>query len=202
MELIDFGPATATMRRLVLGTSDDQLTAPTPCPDYTVGDLVQHIGGLTLAFTAAAHKQELPGGPQGGSGDASKLETGWRLLIARDLEVLAESWRNPAAYEGLTMAGPVEMPGGEAAKVTLNELVVHAWDLAVATGQRYAADPTSLQICLDFAAPFSTPETADQRGDAFGTVIEVPGDAPALDRLLGMMGRRASWRPSPLALRG
>ena len=37
MEPIDFGPATATMRRLVLGTRDDQLTDPTPCPDYTRG---------------------------------------------------------------------------------------------------------------------------------------------------------------------
>ena len=196
MEPIDFGPATATMRRLVLGTRDDQLTATTPCPDYTVGDLVQHIGGLTVAFTYAAHQQPMPGGPAGGSGDASQLETGWRLLIARDLEVLAESWSNPAAYVGLTMAGPVEMPGSEAAKVALNEVVVHGWDLAVATGQRYAADPTSVQTLIDFALPFSTPETADQRGDAFGTVIEVPDDAPALDRLLGYMGRRADWRAS------
>ena len=194
MELIDFGPATATMRRLVLGTRDDQLDDPTPCPDYTVGDLVQHIGGLTLAFTGAAHKEPVPGAEQGGTGDASQLETGWRLLIARDLEVLTESWRNPAAYEGTTMAGPVELPGAEAAAVALNELVVHGWDLAVATGQRYAADPASLDLCIAFARPFSTPETADQRGDAFGTVIEVPEDAPALTRLLGMMGRRADWR--------
>jgi uncharacterized protein (TIGR03086 family) len=194
MEPIDFGPAAATMRRLVLGTRDDQLADPTPCPAYTVGDLVQHIGGLTVAFTYAAHQQPMPGGPAGGSGDASQLETGWRLLIARDLEVLTESWRNPAAYEGLTMAGPIEMPGSEAAKVALNEVVVHGWDLAAATGQRYAADPTSVQILIDFALPFSTPEAADQRGDAFGTVVEVPDEAPALDRLLGLMGRRASWR--------
>ncbi|HET9420534.1 MAG TPA: TIGR03086 family metal-binding protein [Nocardioides sp.] len=194
MELIDFGPATATMRRLVLGTRDDQLGDPTPCGDYTVGDLVQHVGGLTLAFTGAAHKQPVPGADQGGTGDASKLETGWRLLIARDLEVLTESWRNPTAYQGSTMAGPVELPGSEAAVVALNEVVVHGWDLATATGQRYAVDPTSLAICTEFARAFSTPETADQRGDAFGPVIEVPEDAPALTRLLGMMGRRADWR--------
>ena len=71
----------------------------------------------------------------------SQLETGWRLVIARDLELLAESWRNPAAYEGTTMAGPIEMPGSDAATVALNEVVVHGWDLAVATGQPYAADP-------------------------------------------------------------
>jgi uncharacterized protein (TIGR03086 family) len=73
-------------------------------------------------------------------------------------------------------------------------VVVHGWDLATATGQRYAVDPTSLRICIEFARAFSTPETADLRGDAFGTVIDVPQDAPPLDRLLGMMGRQASWR--------
>src|ERR671915_402700 len=108
MELIDFGPATATMRRLVLGTRDDQLGHPTPCTEYSVGDLIHHIGGVTLPLTGAAQKEApppaFPGaekkdpGPDaggGGSGDASRLEAGWRLLIARDLEVLAESWRNP-----------------------------------------------------------------------------------------------------------
>ncbi len=194
MEPIDFGPATATMRRLVLGTNDDQLTDPTPCSEYSVGDLMDHIGGLTLAFTYAAHQEPMPGGPAGGSGDASRLETGWRLLIVRDLDVLAESWRNPAAYEGSTMAGPIEMPASDAAVVALNEVVVHGWDLAVATGQEYDADPTSLAICTEFARAFSTPETEDQRGDAFGPVIEVADDAPDLDRLLGFMGRDASWR--------
>ncbi len=159
-----------------------------------MGDLGQHVGGLTLAFPAAAHKRPGPGAADGGSGDAALLETGWRLLIARDLEILAESWRNPAAYEGRTEAGGVDLSGAEAAVVALNELVVHGWDLAVATGQRYAPDPTSLRICTEFAEAFSTPETADQRGDAFGTVIEVPADAPPLHRLLGLMGREASWR--------
>ena len=196
MEPLDLGPATATMRRLVLGTRDDQLTDPTPCADYTVGDLVHHIGGLTLAFTGAAHKQPVPGSENGGTGDASQLEPGWRLVIARDLELLAESWRNPAAYEGTTMAGPIELPGSDAAAVALNEVVVHGWDLAVATGQQYAADPISIQICTGFARAFSTPETADQRGAAFGPVIEVPDQAPDLDRLLGLMGRPAAWRPT------
>ena len=187
------------MRRLVLGTRDDQLGDPTPCPAYTVGDLVQHIGGLTIAFTAAAHKRTLPGAAGGGSGDASMLETGWRLLIARDLEVLAESWRNPAAYEGMTMAGPVEMPASEAAKVALNEVVVHGWDLAVATGQRYAVDPVSLQVCTEFGASFELPDDVPPEDRPFGTRVPVADDAPPLERLLGLMGRRASWR-SPLTV--
>ena len=108
--------------------------------------------------------------------------------------MLTESWRNPAAYEGTTMAGPVELPGAEAAAVALNEVVVHGWDLAVATGQTYAADPASLEAASSSPGPSRRRRLRDQRGDAFGTVIEVPEDAPALTRLLGMMGRRADWR--------
>ena len=29
---------------------------PTPCPAYTLGDLIEHVGGLALAFSAAADK--------------------------------------------------------------------------------------------------------------------------------------------------
>jgi uncharacterized protein (TIGR03086 family) len=191
METFDFGPATTTMSRLVRGVTDEQLAASTPCPDYTVADLIDHIGGLTVAFTGAATKTPVPGAASGGSGDGSRLEPGWRDRIATDLERLAEAWRDPSAYAGDTMAGPIEMPGPEAASVALNEVVVHGWDLATATGQPYDVDDASVHLCMGFAAPFSTPEAADQRGDAFGPVIPVPDDAPPLNRLLGMMGRSA-----------
>lgn len=191
MDTIDFGPSTTTMSRLVRGVTDEQLTSPTPCTKYTVADLVDHIGGLTLAFTGAATKTPVPGAENGGTGDGSRLEEGWRTRIAADLEVLAAAWRDPAAYDGTTMAGPIEMSGPEAAAVALNEVVVHGWDLAQATGQPFAADEASLETCLGFAQAFSTPETEELRGDAFGPVIDVPADAPALDRLLGLMGRSA-----------
>lgn len=192
METIDFGPATTTMRKLVTSVTDDQLSGSTPCPDYSVGDLVDHIGGLTAAFTGAARKQVVPGSEEGGSGDASRLEPGWRDRIDRDLAALAEAWRDPAAYEGEATAGGVTMPGPIAASVALNEIVVHGWDLATAIGHPFEATDEDVAACMAFAEPFSTPEAADQRGDAFGPVVEVPDDAPPLERLLGMMGRKVS----------
>lgn len=192
METIDFAPATTTMRKLVTSVTDDQLSGSTPCPDYSVGDLVDHIGGLTVAFTGAARKQVVPGSEEGGSGDASRLEPGWRDRIDRDLAALAEAWRDPAAYEGEATAGGVTMPGPIAASVALNEIVVHGWDLATAIGHPFEATDEDVAACMAFAEPFSTPEAADQRGDAFGPVVEVPDDAPPLERLLGMMGRKVS----------
>lgn len=191
MEPIDFTPATSTLRDLVAAVRDDQLTEATPCEKYAVGDLVEHIGGLSLAFTGAARKQPVAGGAEGGSGDASRLEPGWRDRIDRSLAELAEAWRAPAAYEGETEAGGVRMPGPIAASVALNEVVVHGWDLATALGRPFEVSDEDVAACMAFAEPFSTPESADMRGDAFGPVVAVPDDASPLERLLGMMGRRA-----------
>ena len=192
MDPIDFGPATETVRHLVASLTDDDLARRTPCPDYAVGDLVEHLGGLSQAFAGAARKAPLPGSEQGGSGDASRLEDGWRDRIQANLEDLALAWREEGAFEGMTKAGPFDMPAPEAAAVALNEVVVHGWDLATALGRPYAVRDEDLAACLAFAEPFSTPETAAMRAPAFGPVVPVPDDAPPLVRLLGLMGRRAA----------
>ena len=189
MTTLDFGPTTTALATLVRGVRDEQLGGPTPNPGRSVGDLLDHIAGLALAFTAAARKEEPPGGGNP-TADVSALPDDWRVEIPDRLAALADSWRDPAAYEGEANAGGVVMPGPIAASVALNEIVVHGWDLATAIGQPFHADDADVAACMAFAEPFSTPETADQRGDAFGPVVPVPDDAPALVRLLGMMGRR------------
>lgn len=191
MTILDLGPATTTLRGLVASVTDDQLGLPTPCTKYTVGDLVEHVGGLAAAFTGAARKQPAPGSDQGGSGDASRLEAGWRERIDADLAELAEAWRDPSAYEGMTAAGGIDLPGDIAASVALNEVVVHGWDLATALGRPFAVTEADVAGCMAFAEPFSTPETTDERGDAFGPVLPYDEDDAPLTRLLAMMGRRA-----------
>jgi uncharacterized protein (TIGR03083 family) len=52
--MVDLGSAAAQMSRLLERVTDDQLTQPTPCPAYTLGDLIDHVSGLSQAFTAAA----------------------------------------------------------------------------------------------------------------------------------------------------
>ncbi len=194
MDLVDFRPTTTTLAALVRGVRDDQLTVRTPCPDYTVADLLDHIGGLSVAFTCAATKQDLAG--QAPSADGARLEVGWRDRIARSLDDLGEAWQDPGAYDGLTMAGPVEMPGDQAALVALDEVTVHAWDLAVATGQPYPADPAAVAACQAFVASFEPPPGgAADDGGLFGPPVAVPSDAPALDRLIGATGRDPGWSP-------
>jgi uncharacterized protein (TIGR03086 family) len=189
----DFRPTTTALAELVRGVRDDQLTGRTPCPDYSVADLLDHIGGLAVAFRAAATKEELPGGGAP-SADGSRLEDGWRDRIAGALTELGEAWQSPTAYDGTTMAGPVELPADQAALVALDEVTVHAWDLAVATDQPYPADPAAVEACRGFVAAFEPPPGgAADDGGLFGPPVAVPADAPALDRLIAATGRDPAW---------
>lgn len=194
-DLIDLRPAAHQLATIVRGVSDAQLTAPTPCPEYTVGDLLDHIGGLAKAFTWAATKESLGMPDQTASADASRLGADWRERIPADVEALAAAWQEPDAWAGMTKAGPVELPGEIGGLVALDEIVVHAWDVAAATGQPFAVDDAALEAVHGFAAMFSGPGTEEQRAGGFGTELALPADAPLLDRVLGMLGRDAGWTP-------
>ena len=195
-QILDLGPTTRAVARLVQGVSDTQLDAPTPCAAYTVGDIAEHIAGLTVAFTAAARKEGISASQDAPPlGDASRLGPGWRDRVVADLAELADAWQDPSAYDGQTQAGGVDLSGAEAGIVALNELVVHGWDLARASGQSYDVDDAAVATCVEFGELFSGPGTEEMRGDAFGPVIEVPADATPLDRLVGLMGRDPNWAP-------
>lgn len=191
----DFGPSTRLVTDLLRDTSDAQLGDPTPCPGYTVGALCDHLVGLSTAFALSARKEPIPGGGQP-SGDAGALAPDWREQAATNLADLAEGWTDQAAYEGMTQAGPIDLPAEVAAQVALNEVVVHGWDVAVATGRGYDPDPSAVEVCLAFVSSFEPPEGgAADDGGLFGPPVPVPDDAPALHRLLGLAGRDPDWTP-------
>ena len=194
MDTLDFEPATSAVAALVAGVRDDQLGDPTPCTGTSVADMLDHIGGFPTAFIAAARKERLEGRAAAPRADGSNLDEGFRDRIARDLAELAEVWRDPAAYDGMTQAGPVELPAEVAALVALDEVVVHGWDLARATGQAYDPGEAAALACLGFAQSFEPPKEADD-GGLFGPPVPVPDDAPTLDRLAGATGRDPRWAP-------
>lgn len=196
MTLVDLAPAARRMADLITRLADDHLEGPTPCPAYTLGDLVEHVGGLALAFTAAASKQTDGIGSQPPSGDRSRLPDDWRTCIPRDLAGMAEAWRDPAAWTGMTRAGGVDLPGEAAGIVALDELVIHGWDVARASGQPYDCERELLEAVHGFVAQFSGPGQEEARQGLFGPVVPVPDDAPLLDRVIGLAGRDPAWSPS------
>ncbi|MCF6745851.1 TIGR03086 family protein [Blastococcus sp. KM273128] len=187
---LDLGPATAELARVVAGVREDQLGDPTPCLGMPVAGLLDHLLGLTLAFRLAAEKTPFDGGP---SADAAALAPDWRTLLPARLEALAAAWREPDARAGEAEVAGVRMPAAVMALVALDEVVVHGWDLAAATGQPYRPDPAAVEACTAFVGDRSDP--ADEPEGLFGPVVPVPDDAPALHRLLGRTGRDPGWRP-------
>jgi uncharacterized protein (TIGR03086 family) len=183
------------MSALITAIPDGALDRPTPCTDYSLGDLVEHVGGLAQAFTQAAEKSVSPGSSSAPAPDGARLEAGWRARIAADLERLGSAWQQPDAWVGMTEAGGVQMPGDLTGLVALNELVLHGWDVARATGQDYRPTEPELRACGGLLAPISGPGTENQRPSIYGPELPMPADAPSLDRLLGMAGRDPHWHP-------
>jgi uncharacterized protein (TIGR03086 family) len=177
------------MTNLLGSVSEDDLDRPTPCPGTSVGDLVDHVGGLTRGFTAVARK-DTDGSVAPQKPDAANLEAGWQDRLTRDLATLAEAWRDPAAWEGMTSAAGVPLPGQVAGLVALDELVVHGWDLAVAIGRPYEPSVEEVEAASSFVEGFDAPRD----GNLFGPVVPVPDDASAFDRLLGLTGRDPNWQ--------
>ncbi|MEU0455115.1 TIGR03086 family metal-binding protein [Streptomyces sp. NPDC006129] len=189
---LDLGPQTEALAQLVAGVGDEQLAGTTPCPEYAVRHLLGHLAGLTIAFRDAGRKD------LGATTDTSPGSTlpdigpGWRAELPKILAELADAWRDPAAWTGMTRAGGVDLPGEVAGLVATDELVIHGWDLARATGQEYAPDPVALRVCHGFlAASVDDPS----RGEIFGPVVPVGPDAPLLDRAVGLSGRDPGWKP-------
>jgi uncharacterized protein (TIGR03086 family) len=193
MDIVDLGPAAEQLAGLVAGAPDAELGDPTPCPAYTLGDLIDHVGGLALAFTAAARKDGGHYANMQASGDSSRLGDGWRVRIPRDLAALAEAWRAPAAWDGMTRIAGDDAPAAIIGLSAADELVVHGWDMARATGQPYQCPPELLQAAHSFLVQFASPDLPAGPEVPFGPSRAVPAGAPLLDQVLALAGRELGW---------
>ncbi|WP_030762720.1 MULTISPECIES: TIGR03086 family metal-binding protein [unclassified Streptomyces] len=191
--IFDLGAQVGVVARLAAAVPDTRLEARTPCPDWVVGDLLGHLVGLSVAFRDAGRKDlgvttDTVPGPV-----APALPADWRVELPRVLDELVEAWRDPVAWAGTTRAGGVDLPGAVAGVVAVDELVVHGWDLARATGQEYVPDPGALRAAHAFLE--EAVADGDRGGGVFGPVVPVPDDAPLLERVLGLSGRDPRWSP-------
>lgn len=191
-ETPDLGAVATALAHLAEGVTDASLGEPTPCPKYAVRELLAHVIGLSAAFRDAARKDLGPSTAVDPGAVEWVLADDWRAELPRLLDELVTAWRAPGAWDGDTRAGGITFPAAAAGRVALNELLVHGWDLARATGQDYTPDEAGLRVSYGLMAP-----AADDGGrdGMFGPVVPVPDDAPLLDRVIGLSGRRPDWRP-------
>lgn len=192
-QTFDLGPQALIVARLAEGVTDAHLDGATPCPEYAVHHLLGHLTGLAVAFRDAARKDLGATTDTAPDSALPDIGPGWREALPKALDELADAWRDPAAWTGTTRAGGVTLPGPVAGAVVADELVVHGWDLARATGQEYTPDAAALQAAHGFLVAVAEDPTGG--GGIFGPVVAVPDDTPLIDRAIGLSGRDPGWTP-------
>lgn len=173
-------------RTTVAGVAPDQWTMPTPDDDWDVRALLNHVvSGNLWAVELAA------GGTIDEVGDRLDGDVlGDDPLAAYDAsaEAAARVFEVPGALEAPCAVSYGPVPGSLFAGHRFLDVLIHGWDLAVATGQDATIDPALVAACLDVVQP-----QIDQlqASGMFGGHIDAPVDADAQMRLLALLGRRA-----------
>jgi uncharacterized protein (TIGR03086 family) len=166
---------------LISGLSPEHREMPTPCADWTVHDLIEHMCGgghmVAGALQGEAPPDEAPDllaeGPAiGWAGTAA------HMVAAATPEVLAAKHQMPFG----------EVPGEMALSVIVADQVVHAWDLAQATGQDPQVDDELASFALQTWQMVVPAE--GRTGDGFAAAVAVPDDTSALDRVVAYTGRQ------------
>ncbi|TMQ93681.1 TIGR03086 family protein [Actinomadura soli] len=183
--MIDLRPACHRMIEILTGVDDAQLSHATPCTDYSVGDLIDHVDVVADGFTALALRKTSESADREPS--AANLGPGWRNVLVQHLWALGEAWDDPAVWQGGTDGGGgVELANDVWGKIALTEVVVHGWDLARATGQPVDMPEEAVRHCLDHVAVFVPNAPVPE---LWGPAVDVPADAPLIDRVVAITGR-------------
>ncbi len=184
----------ALNRALVRGIGEDQWSLATPDADWDVRALVDHLthehvwvpplmDGRTVADVEASGEldhdadAEDPVGAHDSAADAAQ----------RAIEA-------PDALDRTVHLSFGDVDGRFYVLQRTADLVIHGWDLAVATGQDLDLEPDGelVQAAWDVTAPVVTPEVREM--GVFGPEVAVPDDADLLTKLLGLTGRDPDWR--------
>jgi len=164
------------------GTTEEQLGLPTPCGDWTVRDLINHTVGALVMFRTAADN---------GEADLAAMSTDHVAGgIADAFERAGKEAVNALRAKGVdgTIALPfAELPCEFAYQLISDDVLVHGWDLATATGQKVAWDQDLAAETLAFAqAGLSDPAI---RGAEFAAPVATSDGADAMTRLVAFLGR-------------
>ncbi|GLY70750.1 TIGR03086 family metal-binding protein [Amycolatopsis taiwanensis] len=186
--------AATSLREIIRNIKPEQLGAQTPCTEYDVRKLVNHLLYWVPSLEGAARKETVH--PPAQAESELDLTTGdWAAALEAGVERTATAWSEPDAWEGVThMGGPTELPASLVGGMIVGEWVVHGWDLARATGQHLKVDEDLLEYALEELA--KTAEQGREMG-MFAPEVAVPPSSPALDRLLALTGRDPAWAPHP-----
>ncbi len=175
-------------KRVMSGVQASQLHDPTPCKDFDVKALANHMAGLAMGAERAGKKLERMAPPDP-MPDLVGENPGAAYAPLADAAVAA--WSSPEAFEGETQFGPGPMPAQMAGAITLMEIAVHGWDLAAATGQSYSMDSDVATAVQQTIGQLASPESRES--GVFGPEIQAGEGASQQDQLLSLSGRDPNW---------
>lgn len=162
--------------RMVAGIETDQWDAPTPCTEWNVRALVDHVINGNLMFAGALREDE----PR--TVDRSNMVRAFR---AGSADLLA-GFRLPGVLDKTVHLSFADVPGSVAVHFRTIECMVHGWDLARAIGAKPDFPVELVEREIDHARAALAGFPPD---GPFGPSQPVADDAPALDRLAALMGR-------------
>ena len=184
---------------IVAAIGPDEWALPTPCPEWPVRGVVNHLVGGNLLFARILAGERLPPREElvaasrtdrlGEDPVAAYRQAADRLLGAFETDgVLQQTFTVPR--------GPV--PGIAALQLRIVEALVHGWDVARATGRpaRFPEELAERALQFTRAALADVPPAPPGRAP-FGPPQPVADDAPALDRLAALLGRRVEVSEEP-----
>ena len=171
---------------MIRGIRPDQTQRATPCPDWDVRALVNHI-----VFDVQTFGSMVEGGERG-SPNADLIADDWSAAFRRQAERLRQAW-HAKGINGTVKNQLGEFPATWAAMQHVADLAVHSWDVAVSTGQSIDGfDQEVAEASLSWAKNSLKPEFRGP-GKAFGDEVAVADDAPVYARLVGFFGRQPEY---------
>jgi uncharacterized protein (TIGR03086 family) len=161
---------------VIAGLRPNQLDKATPCAEFTVRGVLEHmIGGATVF--AAAYRGEVPPEPEFADPIAG---------VQSALSDLAASMTAPGALDRTIHAPFGETDGETFARFVVLDGLVHGWDLATATGQRYDPPGELVAAVSEFAHQTLDPL---RDGQTFKAAVQPPVDATPIERVAAYTGR-------------
>jgi uncharacterized protein (TIGR03086 family) len=176
--------ALKTTREVVAHTKPEQLDDSTPCDDWNVRDLLDHLIGMTATFAAGA-AGEKPDAPEGkdwvGDDHVASFERAANDAVA--------AFGRPGVMDETFTYPWGETPAAAALGLTISDVAVHGWDLAKATGQAPEMDDDVAQAVYGTTTSMMQPLGNFPRGNTFADPVEVPEDAPIAEKAVAYLGR-------------
>jgi uncharacterized protein (TIGR03086 family) len=164
----------------------DQWTAPTPCTEWSVRDVVDHLVGLNLVFVALFEESPMP------DRAADRLGTDPAGSYRRSAAALLDAAARPQVLERSQATAVGVATGAERLRWRIADLLTHGWDLAQATGVAVELPDDLVEQALTFAR---AQLPSQPRTGRFADPQPVHDDAPAIDRLAAFTGRPVPWTP-------